>query len=169
VSILDACASALEFRRVSVDDVEASPLLADLLAEYSLRYPAHAHDEMSRYPAQEFAAPHGSFLIVLENGVSVAGGAFRRYGPDTAELKRIWTAASHRRRGLARLVLAELEREAAGRGYTRLYLTTGPRQPEACALYLTSGYVPLFDVDADPETIGALPFEKQLAGWLPGN
>lgn len=44
----------------------------------------------------------------------------------------------------------------------RLFLTTGPRQPEARELYLRTGFGPLFDVGADPETIGPLPFTKQL-------
>ncbi|MGY1643959.1 GNAT family N-acetyltransferase [Geodermatophilus sp. SYSU D00703] len=57
----------------------------------------------------------------------------------------MWTAAAHRRRGLARRVLAELETRAAARGYTRVYLTTGLRQPEAEALYLAAGWTPLFD------------------------
>ncbi|MBI0383949.1 GNAT family N-acetyltransferase, partial [Streptomyces albiflaviniger] len=56
----------------------------------------------------------------------------------------------------------ELERSAAERGYRRIHLTTGPRQPEARGLYLATGYTPLFDVSADPETIGPLPFEKGL-------
>jgi ribosomal protein S18 acetylase RimI-like enzyme len=80
----------------------------------------------------------------------------------TAELKRIWTHSAHRRRGLARRVLVELENRAAGRGYARIYLTTGPRQPEAAGLYLSAGYTPLFDVTRDPEEIGPLAFEKWL-------
>ncbi|CAL9662126.1 hypothetical protein SUDANB105_07060 [Streptomyces sp. enrichment culture] len=75
---------------------------------------------------------------------------------------RIRTHSAHRRRGLARRVVAELEREALARGYRRVYLTTGPRQPEARGLYLATGYTPLFDTHADPETIGPLPFEKHL-------
>ncbi|MEU4762123.1 GNAT family N-acetyltransferase [Actinosynnema sp. NPDC023794] len=80
--------------------------------------------------------------------------------PAHAELKRIWTHSRHRRRGLARRVLAELEREAVRFGYARLYLTTGPRQPEARALYLATGYTPLFDLTA--EALPLLPFEKDL-------
>lgn len=80
----------------------------------------------------------------------------------TAELKRIWTHSAHRRRGLARQVLVELEERAARRGYQRVYLTTGPRQPEAAGLYLSAGYTPLFDVTRDPEEIGPLAFEKWL-------
>ncbi|MGW7509995.1 GNAT family N-acetyltransferase [Streptomyces massasporeus] len=149
--------------RVPVSDPRVEPLLRELADEYSRRYGSDAHTEISRYPDEEFTPPHGGLLLLLlERGEPVAGGAFRRYDAATAELKRIWTHSAHRRRGLARRVVAELEREAAGRGYRRVYLTTGPRQPEARGLYLATGYTPLFDTGADPETIGPLPFEKHL-------
>ena len=99
---------------------------------------------------------------MLRDGVPVAGGAFKRFSEDTAEFKRIWTAATHRRQGLARLVLAELEAEAGRRGYSRVYLTTGPRQPEAKNLYLATGYTALFDVNAPADTVGIHAFEKAL-------
>ncbi|KOX38267.1 MULTISPECIES: GNAT family N-acetyltransferase [unclassified Streptomyces] len=157
--------SALSVRRTTTDDPLARPLLDELAYEYTTRY-GSAHD-LSRYPAEEFAPPHGAFLLLLDQGLPVAGGAYRRYDEHTAELKRIWTHSAHRRRGLARRVLTVLEREAAARGYSRVYLTTGPRQPEARGLYLASGYRPLFDVSADPETIGPLPFEKFLENPKP--
>lgn len=148
---------------VPVSDPRVRPLLRELGEEYSRRYGKDAHEELARYPDEEFTAPYGGILLLLlEAGEPVAGGAFRRYDAGTAELKRIWTHSAHRRRGLARRVVAELEREAAARGYRRVHLTTGPRQPEARGLYLATGYTPLFDPDVDPETIGPLPFEKHL-------
>jgi GNAT superfamily N-acetyltransferase len=92
----------------------------------------------------------------------VAGGAFRRYDETTAELKRIWTASTHRKRGYGKLVVAELERAARQRGYRRVYLTTGPRQPEAVALYLSAGYRPLYDQTLPSLEVGVHPFEKDL-------
>lgn len=149
-------------------DPRVRPLLDELAVEYDTRYGdlfgrTAAAEELNRYPAAEFEGPHGALLVIQEDGDSIAGGAFRRYDETTAELKRIWTHSAHRRRGLGRLVLAELEALAAARGYTRLYLTTGPRQPEAKDLYLTTGYQAQFDLDADPETIGPLAFTKELA------
>ncbi|MFE4534492.1 GNAT family N-acetyltransferase [Streptomyces scopuliridis] len=154
----------LAWLSTSVSDPLVLPMLRELGHEYSTRYGKDAHGELARYPAEEFDPPHGVLLLLLEHGVPVSGGAFRRYDATTAELKRIWTHSAHRRRGLAIRVVAELERIAAVRGYRRVHLTTGPRQPEARGLYLTAGYTPLFDTGADPETIGPLPFEKYLSG-----
>ncbi|MER7751269.1 GNAT family N-acetyltransferase [Kitasatospora sp. NPDC097643] len=149
---------------MSIDDPLVEPLLRELTHEYVSWYGPAAHQEMTRYPRDAFAEPHGVLLLLLEDGAPVAGGAYKRYDRHTAEVKRMWTDSAHRRRGLARRVLAELERTAAAAGYTRLYLTTGPRQPEARGLYLATGYTPLFDLTADPAALGKLPFEKHLKG-----
>jgi len=153
--------TTLEVRRVRQTDPDAAPLVAELTYEYTTRYGPTGAQEMQR-PADVFEPPHGQFLLLVEAGEAVAGGAFKRFDENTAELKRIWTHSRHRRRGLARRVVEELEKEARTFGYQRIYLTTGPQQPEAKALYLATGYTPLFDVDADPLTIGALAFDKQL-------
>ncbi|TFH72178.1 GNAT family N-acetyltransferase [Cellulomonas sp. HD19AZ1] len=175
-------------RSVHLHDPLVRPLIDELAHEYWSRYrrlltAEQLRDEMEHYPAEEFAPPDGELLLLLADGAPLAGGAFRRRteaelgdvarleragtrrrdgtpAVRTAELKRIWTHSAHRRRGLARRVLAELERRATARGYRRLYLTTGPRQPEAAGLYLTTGYRPLFDPTVAPA--GPLPFEKWL-------
>jgi GNAT superfamily N-acetyltransferase len=155
----------LQFVAVHQSDPLASPLLDQLTVEYSTRYGASdekEYNDLRAYPAEEFDPPGGVLIVAVSDGVPVAGGAFRRYDSSTAELKRMWTAAGHRKRGYGKLVVAELERIALQRGYTRVYLTTGWRQPEAVALYLSMGYTPLFDVSLPAEDIGVHPFEKQL-------
>lgn len=133
----------LSFAAVGQGDPLAEPLLAELAIEYASRYraPVAAVSKWLRtYPAEEFAAPGGAMIMGLRDGQPVTGGAFRRFDAETAELKRIWTDRRHRRRGHARALVAELENEIALRGYRSVYLTTGDRQPEAEALYLSSGY-----------------------------
>lgn len=155
----------LQFIAVTQDDPRAAPLLDELAVEYTSRYGAGLppeYQDMRAYPAQEFAPPGGALIIGLHSGISVAGGAFRRYDETTAELKRIWTASTHRKRGYGKLVVAELERVARQRGYRRVYLTTGPRQPEAVALYLSAGYRPLYDQSLPSLEVGIHPFEKDL-------
>lgn len=159
-------------RFIAADDPLARPLLDDLEREYDARYGdlfgEVAKVEINRYPVREFALPHGAFLVLVEfvDGVEtpVAGGAFRRYDERTAELKRIWTRADRRGRGLAGRVVEALEAEARRLGYTDIYLTTGPRQPEAVSLYLRAGYEPQFDRSLPPEEVGIHAFRKQLGG-----
>ncbi|WP_241490538.1 GNAT family N-acetyltransferase [Leucobacter chromiiresistens] len=160
-------AASLAVRIVHPDDALARPLLADLEREYDARYGVEvfgeaAAVELNRYPVESFVAPTGAFLVLLLDGAPVSGGAFMRYDDRTAEFKRVWTRADLRGRGLARRVLSALEREAARLGYERVYLTTGPRQPEAVALYLRAGYAPLFDPRRDAADIGIHAFEKPL-------
>ncbi|RMI06802.1 GNAT family N-acetyltransferase [Cellulomonas triticagri] len=180
----------LTARDVRLQDPLVGPLLDGLAHEYSTRYtglltPAQLRDELEHDGAEEFAAPGGALVLVLEDDEPVAGGAYRRrtepeHGDParladpaaraadgapavpTAELKRIWTHAAHRRRGLARVVLAELEQRAAAAGYPRVYLTTGPKQPEAVGLYLAAGYTPLFDPASYPGDAVPHAFEKWL-------
>jgi ribosomal protein S18 acetylase RimI-like enzyme len=134
------------FVYVSVGDPLTAPLFKELEYEYRSRYEAYIPreelgKELSRYPAEAFTPPNGAFVLLLRGEQAIAGGAFMRHAdPGTAEFKRIWTDAGHRRQGLARRVLSELEAQAVRQGYTRVYLGTGPRQPEAVGLYESAGY-----------------------------
>lgn len=153
-------------------DPLAQPLIEALTWEYETRYGDYwgAGDgvkEMNRYPPELFAPPDGAFLLLLRDGAAIAGGAFKRYDEHTAEMKRVWTHVDLRRQGLARRVLVELEAQAVRQGYSRIYLTTGFRQPEAATLYLRSGYTALFDTEIDPEIHGKLPFEKDIGHLAP--
>lgn len=151
----------LVVQRIGLADPLAAPLLAGLTHEYRVRYGAGADREMSAYDGSEFDPPDGGFLVLTSAGTTVAGGGFRRHGPDSAELKRVWTSPAHRRTGLARRLLAELEAEAAGRGYRSLFLVTGPRQPEAHRLYVATGYDQLPD-ELTPEGQVLSRFAKTL-------
>jgi ribosomal protein S18 acetylase RimI-like enzyme len=113
----------------------------------------------------EFAAPRGLFVLgSLPGAGAVCCGGWRRHTaatiapedravlrPDDAEIKRMWVAPAHRRRGLASAVLAELERTARAAGCRRTVLETGTRQPEARAFYEERGYreLPRFGVYRD--------------------
>lgn len=141
-------------------EVVLDGLVAESIRRYGANRPGGPRAEVDRYPAAVFMAPLGGFLLLRRDGLPIAGGAFMSHDDDTAELKRIWTHPGFRRQGLARRIVAALEDHAGALGYTRAYLTTGFRQPEAVALYRACGYRPLFEVDADPALYRALPFEK---------
>ena len=91
--------------------------------------------------AADFTPPGGLFLIGYLDGAPVASGGWRRRPDGSAEIKRMFVVASARGRGAARQLLAVLEATAREAGATAIVLNTGYRQPDAMALYESSGYV----------------------------
>jgi GNAT superfamily N-acetyltransferase len=148
----------MELRVVRLSDPVVAPLLAGLAGEYEHRY--GPVDEMAQAHPDEFDPPTGAFVALLDGGQIVAGGGIRWKEDTICEVKRMWTAPTHRRQGHAVIVLAALEDIARQRGYTRVQLETGPRQPEAIALYERLGYgrIPAFGCYAE-----AVGFERHLA------
>lgn len=144
----------VELRTVTLDHPDARRLVAEVQQEYVHRYGA---TDATAVEDAEFAPPRGIFVLGYQGGAAVACGGWRRHDPGPefaagdAELKRMYVVATARRRGLARLVLADLERRAAAAGVRRLVLETGTAQPEAIGLYLSSGYtpIPLFGLHRD--------------------
>ncbi|GLY66993.1 N-acetyltransferase [Amycolatopsis taiwanensis] len=144
---------------VPFDAPDAVKLIAEVQQEYVERY--GGPDTTPVDPA-EFAPPQGIFLVGYLDGAPVACGGWRVHG-DEAEIKRMYVAASARGNGFARALLAELERTAAEAGLARVRLETGQKQPEAIALYESSGYhrIPGFGIYRDePDCVC---FAKHLA------
>ena len=128
----------MELRQVRLTDPLAVALIAGLTHEYDLRY--GENDEMWTVDAEEFDPPAGTFLVLIDGGSVLSGGGLRRFAEGTCEVKRMWTAAEHRRKGYASLVLTGLEDAARAAGYSTLLLETGPHQPEAITLYAARRY-----------------------------
>jgi GNAT superfamily N-acetyltransferase len=131
----------MELRQVRLNDPLVVPLIVGLTDEYEVRY--GEIDEMATVDPEVFDPPTGAFLALVEDGELLAGGGLRRVSAHTCEVKRMWTAAGHRRKGYASRVLTGLEDAARAGGYSTLLLETGPLQPEAIALYTARGYRPI--------------------------
>ncbi|QUF02871.1 GNAT family N-acetyltransferase [Actinosynnema pretiosum subsp. pretiosum] len=156
----------MELCMIAYDHPDAAKLIADLQQVYVDRY---GDQDITPVDPEEFAAPHGHFLVGYLDGAPVACGGWRAHDtafdsvvPGDAELKRMYVVESARGRGLARLVLAALEEAASAAGRRRLVLETGTLQPEAIALYTRAGYrrIPNFGVyRCEPNS---LCFAKEL-------
>ncbi len=136
----------LEIHRVGYGHADALLLIEAVQEEYVVRY--GGRDETPLDPLM-FEPPEGSFFVGYLEGRPVATGAWRRspvvaLGTDrTVEIKRMYVAPSARGLGLARRMLAHLEISAREHGAEAVVLETGLRQPEAIALYESSGYLPI--------------------------
>lgn len=137
----------LRIDRLLITHPDAHRLVEEVQEEYVVRY--GGRDETPIDPAY-FAEPMGAFFVGYLDDVPVATGAWRRRtdvvvdgSSATAEVKRMYVAAPGRRRGLARAMLAHLEDTARLAGAEVMVLETGIRQPEAIALYESSGYAPV--------------------------
>lgn len=138
----------MNIRRVPFDHPDAVKLNDEVQAEYDLRY-GDGGDATQLHPT-DFTPPNGLYLIAYdENDTPVASGGWRSQDANDegnldgdAELKRMFVIEQVRGRGLARRILAALEEDARAAGRTRMVLETGTKQPEAVALYTSSGYEP---------------------------
>lgn len=154
-------------RRVGYADPVAQHLIERVQQEYVVRY--GGRDEAVVDPA-EFSPPLGLFLVAEVDGVPAGCGGWRahRAGEGAAELKRMYVEPGFRRRGLSRLLLAELERTAAAAGHTSLLLNSGDRQPEALALYAREGYSPVPGYGFYADSPEAVFLGKNLVAAGPG-
>lgn len=138
----------LEIREVAYAHEDVQALIDRVQRVYVERYGNADDDPMD--PSM-FARPKGAFFVGYLAGAAVATGAWRAEGVErlgstrTAEIKRMYVVPEAARQGHARRMLAHLEATAAEAGYDVLVLSTGTRQPEAIALYLSSDYEPVED------------------------
>lgn len=79
-------------------------------------------------------------IIAYQNGIAVACGAFKMYDEEHAELKRIFTDASHRNIGVGAEMIRRLESKAKIKGYKYCVLETGKSFQAACHMYQKAGY-----------------------------
>ena len=143
------------------DDLDVLRLVAGVQAEYVERY---GGPDAAAVDPSEFTPPDGLFLLGILDGEPTVTGGWRRIDDGVVEIKRMYVLAAARRRGLARVMLAELEASALAAGAGRVVLNTGDRQPEAIALYESSGYVPAARFGHYACTPGAIFYGKSLAG-----
>ncbi|MET4925728.1 GNAT family N-acetyltransferase [Streptomyces sp. PSRA5] len=139
----------MQIRQLPYDHPDAVKLDAEVQLEYAARYSSEG-DATVLHPRM-FDPPGGVYFLAYDSdGASerpIASGGWRSqetneegYSDGDAEIKRMYVTVEARGLGLARRILARLEESARAAGRTRMVLETGTKQPEAIALYRSSGY-----------------------------
>jgi ribosomal protein S18 acetylase RimI-like enzyme len=153
--------AALTLAREPYGDEGAQWVVAQAEAELVVRYGGLDDGELGLTAAM-FDPPAGAFVVGRAGsaGPPVGGVGVRALGPGLGEVRRLWVDPGWRGRGTARRLMAALEDAARDLGLTSLRLVTGERQPEAVALYASSGWD---RVDVDGAMCG-FRFSKELVG-----
>jgi putative acetyltransferase len=101
-------------------------------------------------------------VVAYEDGKPVSCGAIKEYDSESMEVKRMFTLPEYRGKGLAAIVLKELEQWASELSYQRCILETGLKQPEAIKLYERNGYSRITNYGQYAGIENSVCFEKKL-------
>ena len=101
-------------------------------------------------------------VVVNVDGKPVSCGAIKPLEEGIMEVKRMYTLPEFRGKGIASIVLHELESWAKELQMEKCVLETGLRQPEAIALYTKSGYVRIPNYGQYAGVENSVCFEKML-------
>lgn len=151
-------------RRADPSAPEARRLIRKLWEELGALYPEVNGPPFS---PNDIVGERTAFVVAWWEEEPAGCGAFHPISDekgDVAEIRRMYVEPCLRRRGIARAILAELERLARECGYAVVHLETGLRQPNAIRFYETSGYhriEPFGRHRSDPLSVC---FEKVLWG-----
>jgi DNA-binding MarR family transcriptional regulator/GNAT superfamily N-acetyltransferase len=158
-------AAAIGIRPVDPDGADARRCVRAYFAELDRRSES-GFDATAGISAEphEVTPPAGLFLVAYLRGEPVGCGAVKHHPGEASEIKRMWVAEPARGLGIARRLLAELEKEAVASGASTAHLETNKTLVEAIALYRSSGYVEVPAFNDEP--FAHHWFEKRLA--LPG-
>jgi len=143
--------------QIRVDDLsgpEIRALLAEHLASMARLSPPESVHALG---LDGLRRPEVTFWTAWSRGDLLGCGALKQLDPLHGEIKSMRTAAAHRRRGVARAMLAHIIDEARRRRYVRLSLETGAVEGFEAAqrLYADCGFdycAPFADYAADPNS-----------------
>lgn len=101
-------------------------------------------------------------IVVFENNIAIGCGAFKEFEEDSVEIKRMYVAVDHRKKGIASFILHELETWSKELNYTYAILETGKKQPEAISLYQKQGYEIIPNYGQYKNAANSICFSKKL-------
>jgi GNAT superfamily N-acetyltransferase len=126
-------------REVDWNDPAAEALRLAQRAELTERY-GRADSEPGPAPT---ASDVALFLVAFEGEDAIGCGGLRPLDQAHGEIKRMFVRPAHRGKGVSTAILRALEAAARERGWQRLVLETGDRQPDAMRFYEREGYTPI--------------------------
>jgi putative acetyltransferase len=101
-------------------------------------------------------------IVAYKDKIPIGCGAIKEFSPEVMEVKRMFVSLDSRGKGIASLVLIELEKWASELGFKKCILETGIKQPEAIRLYEKNGYERILNYGQYANVDTSLCFKKEL-------
>jgi GNAT superfamily N-acetyltransferase len=127
--------SVIALFRQFMDELTPPERRADFAA-----YVERAIEEELGRIGEYYLGRSGQGFWVADSGGVIGMVGIERESGEAAELRRMAVETSHRRRGIARALLAHAEAFCREQGYRKIVLNTSERQAAARRLYESSGY-----------------------------
>jgi putative acetyltransferase len=149
---------SLDIRELSWDDPRGEELRVAQRAELTIRYETPDSEPGPAPTAADIAL----FLVAFDGDEAIACGGLRPIDPAHGEVKRMYVLPNRRGSGVSTAVLRALEDAAKARGWDRLVLETGDRQPDAIRFYEREGYTRIPNFGHYVDSALSICYEKKL-------
>jgi Acetyltransferases len=126
----------IDLRRCNSENADFKNLIRFLDSELDDRYGVlqKQYDGYNKIELLETA------VIAYDESIPVGCGCFKKADDSTVEMKRVFVQSDFRGKGIASILLAELEKWAKEQKFVYSILETGIKQYEAINLYNKLGY-----------------------------
>ncbi len=145
-------------RRTNSDDLDFQKLVIELDKVLAVL----DGDDHSFYAQYNKLNAIKHVVVLYENDKPIGCGAIKEYDEHTMEVKRMFVDPTQRGKGLATVVLLELEKWAKELGYKKCILETGKKQTDAVRLYEKNNYLLMENYGQYAGVEYSLCFEKKL-------
>lgn len=149
----------IQLKRTDSDNKDFQSLVAELDKDLAIRDGAE-HAFFAQFNKIDMIK---YVVVAYQNNEPVGCGAIKHYADGIMEVKRMFVPPEHRGKGIASLVLANLEHWAAELHYQKCILETGKKQPEAIALYHKNNYTIIPNYGQYIGVESSVCFEKNIA------
>lgn len=146
-------------KRTNSDDPDYQKLVLELDKDLAIR----DGDEHAFFAQYNKSDTIKYIVVAYENEVAIGCGAIKEYEKEVMEIKRMFVPLEKRGKGIASVILRELEAWAKELNYKKCILETGKKMPEAIQLYKKSNYKLIKNYGQYAEVESSVCFEKSLA------
>jgi putative acetyltransferase len=149
----------IKIKRTNSDDTDFQDLVRELDKDLAIR----DGDEHDYYAQFNKIGAIKHVVVAYENNLPVGCGAIKAFDENSMEVKRMFVPENQRSKGIASIVLKELELWASELGFEKCVLETGLKQPEAIRLYEKNGYKLILNYGQYIGMDNSVCFEKIIA------